>query len=186
VEELEAAAADLDGHVVVFGFGRAGQTLTRVLAAAKEQYIVIDQSPARVTAAAAEGQPVFYADGTKERTLDAVGIDRMRLAIVGVGDSEAGAEIVVWLKTKRPDLPVYARAANQTVQEKLKAAGADVVVREIAESSLHMGGAILRGLGRTPEEAATTIDAFRQDEYKGLEAFLDPEGERYGKKSAAE
>ncbi|MGZ0187642.1 MAG: monovalent cation:proton antiporter-2 (CPA2) family protein [Alphaproteobacteria bacterium] len=186
VEELEAAAADLDGHVVVFGFGRAGQTLTRVLAAAKEQYIVIDQSPARVTAAAAEGQPVFYADGTKERTLDAVGIDRMRLAIVGVGDSEAGAEIVVWLKTKRPDLTVYARAANQTVQEKLKAAGADVVVREIAESSLHMGGAILRGLGRTPEEAATAIDAFRQDEYKGLEAFLDPEGERYGKKSAAE
>lgn len=185
-DELRRATSTDDGHVVVFGFGRAGQTLARVLTAAGERFVAIDSSPARVTAAAAEGQPVFYGDASKERTLAAVGVENMRLAIVSVGDAATGVAIVSWLKEKRQDLPIYARAADQSAQEALKAAGADIVVREVAESSLHMGGAILRGLGRSPEEAAATIDAFRQDEYKALAAFLDPTGVRYGAHKAAE
>lgn len=186
VEELQAATADGEPHVVVFGFGRAGQTLSRVLASAGERFVAIDSAPARVTAAAADGIPIYYADATREKTLEAVGVDSMRLAIISVGDADAGAEIVSWLKERRPDAAIYARAVDQRAQEALKAAGADTVVREVAESSLHMGGAILRGLGRSPEEAASTIDAFRQDEYKALSAFLDPTGARYGAKTRAE
>jgi hypothetical protein len=59
---------------------------------------------------------------------------------------------------------------------------ADVVVREVAESSLHMGGAILRGLGREREDVAATIDAFREDEYRALSAFLDSSGARLGER----
>lgn len=184
VPELKAATEEAEGHVVIFGYGRAGQTLARVLDAANEKFFAIDILPARVTAAAADGQPVFYADATRARTLEAIGVDRLRLAIVSVGDAETGAEIIRWIKQAKPDAPVYVRAADQTAQETLKAAGADVVVREVAESSLHMGGAILRGLGRSPEEAATTIDTFRQDEYKALASFLDPSGARYGRKAA--
>lgn len=186
VAELKAATAESEGHVIVFGYGRAGQTLSRVLKSAGERYFAIDSMPARVIAASADGQPVFYADAAKPKTLESISLDKIRLAIVSVGDAGTGAEIVRWLKQARPDTPIYARAADQSAQETLKEAGADMVVREVAESSLHMGGAILRGLGRTPEEAATTIDAFRQDEYKALAAFLDPTGARYGGRKAAE
>ena len=66
----------------------------------------------------------------------------------------------------------------------MRNAGADVVVREVAESSLHMGGAILRGLGREREDVAATIDAFREDEYRALSAFLDSSGARLGERPA--
>ncbi len=184
--DLGRATTESPGHAVIFGYGRAGQTMARVLDSANERYIAIDNAPARVLAAAAEGHPVYYGDATRPRTLDAIGHDAMRLAIVCVGEAAAGAEIVTLLKARRPDTVVYARAADQHAQEILKAAGADIVVPEVAESSLHLGGVILRGLGRTSEEAATAIDAFRHDEYKALAAFLDPGGARAGGKGPAE
>ena len=180
VEELRAATEESRGHVAVIGYGRAGQTLSRVLASAEERYFAVDIAPPRVMAAAAEGQPVYYADARQERTLKALDIDKLSLAIVALGDGEDGSDVIRHLKRLRPDLPVYARAADQNAQEALKAAGADLVVREVAESSLHMGGAVLRGLGRSREEASQKIDSFRQDEYKALAAFLDAKGERYG------
>ena len=186
LDDLAAATGDSDGHVIIFGYGRAGQTLSRVLASAGERYFAIDNGPARVLAAAADNEPVFYADASRERTLDAVNLDKVGLAIVTVGDAETAATLVGWLKARRPDVTVYARAADQPTQERLKRAGADMVVRVVAESSLHMGAAVLRGLGRSPEEAAGAIDSFRQDEYKALSAFLDPAGERYSNRNSAE
>lgn len=186
VKELAAAASASDGHVVVFGYGRAGQTLARVLSSAGERYFAVDHTPARVTAAAAEGHPIYYADGVRPATLKAIELEKVRLAIVCVGDAETGAEIVDLLKRQRPEVSVYARAADQPAQEMLKAAGADVVVRQVADSSLHMGGAILRGLGRSQEDAASTIDAFRQDEDKARPAFLDRTGARYAGRKPAE
>jgi hypothetical protein len=45
-----------------------------------------------------------------------------------------------------------------------------------------MGGTILRGLGREREDVAATIDAFREDEYRALSAFLDASGTRLGER----
>ena len=105
------------------------------------------------------------------RRLDMMGLESVRLAIVAMGDAHSGADLVMALKRRRPDLPIYARARGQEAQSLLRNAAADVVVREVAESSLHMGGAILRGLGREREDVAATIDAFREDEYRALSAF---------------
>lgn len=186
LEELAIATHNSDKHVIIFGYGRAGQTIARVLTSAGESHFAIDNAPARVLAAASANESVYFGDAARERTLNAINIDAVSLAIVTVGASETGAEIVSWLKQRRPDLPIYARAADQPAQEQLKAAGADTVVRVVAESSLHMGGAVLRGLGRSPEEAAGAIDSFRQDEYRELSAFIDPKGERYGNRKPAE
>jgi CPA2 family monovalent cation:H+ antiporter-2 len=180
--ELSAASAKSESHVAIFGYGRAGQTLARVLEASNESYIAIDNTPARVAAAAAAGHPVFYADAGRDKTLDMMGLESVRLAIVAMGDAHSGADLVMALKRRRPDLPIYARARGQEAQSLLRNAAADVVVREVAESSLHMGGAILRGLGREREDVAATIDAFREDEYRALSAFLDSSGARLGER----
>ena len=66
---IEAASAKSESHVAIFGYGRAGQTLARVLEASNEPYIAIDNTPARVAAAAAAGHPVFYADAGRDKTL---------------------------------------------------------------------------------------------------------------------
>jgi len=178
LHDLAARTQEQPGHVGIFGYGRAGQTLARVLAAADAPHIAIDNAPPRIAAAAAEGQPVFYADATKARTLDAAGVETMTLAVVSVGDAGDAAAIVEALKARRPDLPVYARAVGAEAEKALNAAGADLVLREVAATSLHLGGAILRGLGRTPDEAAAAIDAFHQMETSKPAAFLDPTGAR--------
>ncbi len=185
-DQLREATSKLDNHVVIFGYGRAGQTLARILAAAGEPYVAIDQSPPRVMAAAADGGQVFFADATRPKTFDAAGVARARLAVVGVGDAETGGEIVSRLKRRRRELPVFARAGRASAFDALRNAGADFVVREMGDSSLNLGGAVLRGLGWSNEEAAAAIDAFREDQLKGATAFLDPTGRRYGDRAAAE
>ncbi len=57
--EFESRLMKLRGEMVIVGFGRAGQTLGRVLEAAQENFVAIDNSPSRVLAANANGQSVF-------------------------------------------------------------------------------------------------------------------------------
>ncbi len=181
LKEFESRLLKLEGEMVIIGFGRAGQTLGRVLEAAQENFVAIDNSPSRVLAANANGQSVFFADVRSDRVLRTIAKARPRLVIIAIGDADSGIELINWLQKKAPDIKIYARAADQTAQENLISAGAEFVVREVAESSLHMGGEILRALGRSKDDAASTIDTFRQDEYQALSSFIDPKGERYGK-----
>jgi CPA2 family monovalent cation:H+ antiporter-2 len=118
--ELSAASAESESHVAIFGYGRAGQTLARVLEASNESYIAIDHTPARVAAAAAAGHPVFYADAGRDKTLDMMGLESVPLAIVAMGDAHSGADLVMALKRRRPDLPIYARARGQEAQSLLR------------------------------------------------------------------
>lgn len=164
---LAEATAAMDGHVAVFGYGEAGRGLARLLAEAGATHVAVDAAPACVAGAMAAGETVYFADATGGRALDAVGLGQMRLAVVSVGDGDSGASIVRALKVRRPDLPVYARAVDAESEAALTAAGADVVIRETSGSSLHLSGAVLRGLGRSADEAARVVDAFRERRLAG-------------------
>ena len=52
LEEISALNAEVQGHVVICGYGRVGQSIGRILHKARQPYIALDNDPVRVREAA--------------------------------------------------------------------------------------------------------------------------------------
>ncbi|MEW5931677.1 MAG: cation:proton antiporter, partial [Gemmatimonadota bacterium] len=174
LEEVEEETHDLRGHVLVAGFGRVGRTLARVLESQRVAYVALDLDAERVAAARAGGAPVFFGDAARPEVLRAAGGGRARAAVVTLDDPEAARRTVEALRRLSPELTVLARARDVTHTGPLERSGADVVVPEVAEGSLQLGGALLRALGESAPEAERVLDSFRADGYAALRGLPPP------------
>ncbi|MGF6664271.1 CPA2 family monovalent cation:H+ antiporter-2 [Paraburkholderia atlantica] len=64
------------GHVIICGYGRAGQNLARMLEHEGLSYVALDLDPDRVAAAAAAGESVVFGDAGRRESLLAAGLHR--------------------------------------------------------------------------------------------------------------
>lgn len=119
---------DLDGHVIVCGFGRVGRNTWRALREENVPVVVVESNPETVAAGIDEGALMVEGDGTRNETLSEAGIARARALIACVRNDNDNLVIVLTAKHHRRDLPVIARATELEAQEKLRLAGADRIV----------------------------------------------------------
>ncbi len=133
----------LDNHVVICGYGRMGQSVGNFLEAEGIPYVALDLDSDRVRQAHLAGEPVFYGDASDGSVLDAVGIARARLVVIGHNDIAAARRILHYVRRQRPELPVMVRTADETHVEELRAAGATEVIPETLEASLMVAATAL-------------------------------------------
>ncbi len=163
--ESLAEMRDLSDHVIIFGFGRIGQTIAKLLSAENIHYIALDMQAATVAQAKKIGLAVYYGDGARREVLHAIGIERASAAIVTVNDVTAAEAAVYAIRAASPHLPIIARARDLNSVLALEAAGATVAVSEMFETSLQLGGALLRALGVVEHEIVRITEIFRDRDY---------------------
>ena len=159
-----------EGHVLIFGFGHMGETLSRVLARAKVPFRVLDLNPERVRAGRARGVPIEYGDTTAASVLKHSGIERARAVIVLLSDPRATRSTLSLCRDLAPNIFLLARTRYLSEIPDLSALGADEVVAEEFETSLEISGRTLRRLGfplpwvesETDEIRRTREDSFRR------------------------
>ncbi|HKF41948.1 MAG TPA: cation:proton antiporter [Thermoanaerobaculia bacterium] len=159
-----------EGHVVIFGFGHMGETLSRVLARAKVPFRVLDLNPERVRKGKAKAVPIEYGDTTAASVLRHAGIERARAAIVLLSDPRATRHTLSLCRGMAPGIFLLARTRYLAEIPELSALGADEVVAEEFETSLEISGRTLRRLGfplpwvesETEEIRSSREDAFRR------------------------
>ena len=78
VHDIALKTFGKNGHVVLCGYGRSGQSLARFLEAEGIPFVALDSDPTRVKAAAAAGESVVFGDPSKREVLIAAGISRAR------------------------------------------------------------------------------------------------------------
>jgi CPA2 family monovalent cation:H+ antiporter-2 len=170
-------APHLADHVVLVGFGFAGQTLARVLRARGIRYAAVEANAASVDAARERGEPVVYGDATRRAILQHVGVERARLVLLAISDAIATRQVAAVVRGLAPQVPILARTRYVRQVDELAAAGASHVVAEEIESTLQLLVETLRRLG-VPEESATRFAAGLRDEgyvfLRTPEAILDP------------
>src|SRR6266536_1019123 len=170
LEAVSAAPLPGEGHVLVFGFGHMGETLSRVLARAKVPFRVLDLNPERVRTGRAKGVPIKYGDTTSAAVLKHSGIERARAAIVLLSDPRATRHTLSLCRNLAPNIFLLARTRYLAEIPDLSALGADEVVAEEFETSLEISGRTLRRLGfplpwvesETDEIRRTREDSFRK------------------------
>jgi CPA2 family monovalent cation:H+ antiporter-2 len=159
-------------HVVVCGYGRSGQNLTRMLDTEGIGFIALDVDPKRVKEAAAAGEHVVYGDAARREVLVAAGLLRARALVVSVADSALALRILAQVRELRPGLPVVVRTLDDTDLDRLKEAGAAAVVADIMEGSLMLASHALMLLGVPLNRVLRRIRDTREHRYSLLRGYF--------------
>lgn len=155
------APQDLQGNVLIIGFGRIGQIASQGLLAKGVSISIIDNDPDTIRSAALYGFKVYYGDGARADILHAAGAHQAQAIMVCINDKDATTHIVEHLAAQCPQVRVIVRAFDRQHALKLMQLNAEVVVRETFESAIVMGRQTLKVLDVPDEEADALMEEVR-------------------------
>lgn len=178
LEELSTAPQNQEGHVILCGFGRVGQTLARFLEQEAIPFVGLDVDPVRLREARAASEPVFFGDPSQESVLEASGIKKARLLIVAFTHPKQALKILGNARRLNRTIPILVRTTDDSELEALQLAGATEVIPDKLESSLMLASHMLILLGQTASKAHQMVKEVKANRYKLLRGFY--EGEKIG------
>jgi len=159
---MEEISEPQEAPILVAGFGRYGQIVSRVLLAQGQTCTVLDHDAEMIEAARNFGYRVFYGDATRLDLLRTAGAAKAKVLVVAVDDVTQSLEIVDLVREHFPQLQIVARARDVTHWNQLRDRNVMLVQRELFESSLLSARSVLELLGQAPEAAESTVQRFRQ------------------------
>jgi glutathione-regulated potassium-efflux system ancillary protein KefC len=162
VPVLEEISELQQAPILIAGFGRYGQIVSRLLLAEGLATTVLDHDAEMIEAARNFGYRVFYGDATRLDLLRTAGAATAKILVVAVDNVEQSLEIVDLAKAHFPQLQIVARARDVTHWNKLRERGVMRVERELFESSLLSARSVLEILGRDSADALASALRFRQ------------------------
>jgi CPA2 family monovalent cation:H+ antiporter-2 len=171
IEEITELNAGLQGHVVICGYGRVGQSIGRFLRREQQRFIALDDDPVRVQEAAAGESCVHYGDSRRGELLAAVGLERARLLVIAVDKTDIALIVLKEARRINGEVPILVRTRDDSQLAELKAAGANEVVPELLESSLMLASHALIMLGLPKQQVQANVDEVRHNRYRLLHGF---------------
>lgn len=168
VHAIAAHSMDLKEHVILCGYGRAGQNVARFLDSEKIPFLALDLDAERVSFAEEAGQQVVFGNAERSEVLTAAGLRRARAVIVTYPDAGSAELVVQRVRQQRQDIPVIVRATDDSALDRLRHAGATEVVPEVLEGSLMLGVHALAELGIPIDRALQHAHAARIGRYSRL------------------
>ncbi|AOY01307.1 monovalent cation:proton antiporter family protein [Jeongeupia sp. USM3] len=172
LHQIAVRTMQSQGHVIVCGYGRSGQSLARILSEEGIPFFALDLDPEKVREATTAGESVVFGDAAKREVLMAAGLMRARALVVSYADTHSAMKILELAHQIRPELPVIVRTYDETDIDKLKNAGATEVVAEILEGSLMLASHTLMMLGVPLNTVLKRIRRVREDRYQMFRGFF--------------
>jgi CPA2 family monovalent cation:H+ antiporter-2 len=172
VHQIAVKSMGADAHIIICGYGRSGQALTRFMAQENIRFIALDLDPRRVHEAVAAGESVVYGDAAKREVLLAAGLMRAKTLVVTYNDKHSALKILYHVSQLRPDLPVVVRTADDTNIEELKKAGAAEVVAEVTEGSVMLASQALLMAGVPLNRVIRRVQESRAWRYAAFSGYF--------------
>lgn len=158
-------------HVILCGYGRSGQNLSRLLEQESIPFIALDLDPRRIRDATAAGESVVYGDAARYEVLIAAGLMRAKLIVVSYTDTISTLKVLRQVQAIRPELPVVVRTLDDSDIDLLKEAGAAEVVAEIMEGSIMLASHALMYLGIPSNRVLNRMRKTREQRYNLFRGF---------------
>lgn len=172
IHQIAVKSMSSDAHVIICGYGRSGQALSRFLKNEKLRFIALDLDPRRVHEAAAAGESVVYGDAAKREVLQAAGLMRAKTLVVTYNDKHSALKILHHVNQMRPDLPVIVRTTDDAHIEELKKAGAAEVVAEVTEGSVMLASQALLMSGVPLNRVIRRVQESRAGRYAAFSGYF--------------
>ncbi|TDF39555.1 potassium transporter [Alteromonadaceae bacterium M269] len=162
-------------QAVILGFGRVGQSVSRLLKLEKIPYLVVDMDPARVQEARLAGEPVLFGDVRQRDILLGSGIQSAKLVMVTFDDHNKVMEVISMISRLAPKVPVVVRTRKDDHLEELYRAGASQVVPEILEGSLMLVSQVLHLCDVPMSRILKRVRTERKEHYGHMHGFFPGE-----------
>jgi voltage-gated potassium channel len=122
---MERTINDMNGHVIICGWGRVGRALARYVTGAGTDVVVVDRDADRLAACP---YPSVHGDATLDEVLRDAGIGRARVLAAALNTDADNVYVTITGRAMSPDLFIISRARVQSSEDKLARAGANRVV----------------------------------------------------------
>ena len=130
IMELDDNKKVLENHVVLIGYGIAGQRIVPDLIQSGKIVVVIDMGNAGVQLANNHGAIGLLGNAQRRDILEHASIKSAHLCILTLPDCRSAEQTIHQIRACSPSVPIVARARYSRHAQQLQLAGADVVVDE--------------------------------------------------------
>ena len=156
-------------HVIVAGYGRFGSHLARSLDKADIKHLVLETNPARVARAQAMDYPVYYGDASQVEVLRSAGADDAKMVIFAMDRMESVGQAVVSVREAFPDLPIYARAWDARMAQRLLSLGVTYAIPETTPTTLQLTREVLRAFGISEQATGQVGEESQNGEHREVD-----------------
>ncbi|WP_404396741.1 cation:proton antiporter [Idiomarina loihiensis] len=171
-QQRTSGSEGLENQVLICGFGRVGQTMSRFLDAEGITHIAVDNDPMRVQEAVAGGARVYFGDSARKDILRAVGAESVDLIIISFADDLRALEVLKELRQLNPDAYIIVRSRDDIRLTQLQEAGASQVVPDTLEASLMLISHVLSRSGIPIRRILARLDKERRNHYGEMHGFF--------------
>ncbi|KTA86170.1 monovalent cation:proton antiporter family protein [Aeromonas salmonicida] len=158
-------------HVIIAGFGRAGQTCARFLKLEDIPFLALDLDPERVGEAKTAGEQVAFGDASRRDILLAAGLLRARLVIITFDDRKRVEAMLALIKELAGQVRVLVRTRDDSFLEVFKQAGAHEVIPESQEGALMLVSHLLLNCDIPIGRVIRRMELERSSQYRFLHGF---------------
>jgi CPA2 family monovalent cation:H+ antiporter-2 len=170
----------LENHVIICGFGRIGQTVSRFLKQDNINFVAIDIDPLRTRKAREAGENVLFGSSRQTEILNAAHLNKAKLVVIAFGEDKQSLEVIQKVRSMSPDVPILVRTRNDDQLEVLQQAGANQVVPESLEGSLMLVSQVLSLSGVPFSRIMRRVQKERKNHYNHLHGFFQGENTDMG------
>lgn len=146
IEEVEQNQPNLEGHVILVGYGVAGRFAATALDDCKVPYVVLELNAETVRSARGRAEPVYYGDATSEEALGHAHLKTARALVILINDAEAAKRVIVTARRVAPEVSILIRARYLGERAVLMNLGARDVVAVEVEGAVEILSRLLRWL----------------------------------------
>lgn len=151
-----------DAEVIIAGFGRFGQIVSRFLQTQRISFTILEHSAAQVDVARKFGNKIYYGDASREDIVESAGGNTAKIFVLAIDDVETSVKTAKMIKSKFPHLEIIARVRNRNHAIRLLELGIENVHRETYLTSLEVAKEVLMGLGHVRNEINKKLAIFRE------------------------
>lgn len=159
-DALSRPGAEMTDHIVIVGFGPAGQRVAETLMRRHKQHIVVlELNPKTAAAAQAYDLQTFIGDATRAETLGQLHVGAAKAVAVTVPDPATARQIIEGVRSLSPKTPIIARSRYHIHRWQLTLAGAEAVIDEEEQVGKRIALEVRRTLRAAGREPSSTNDA---------------------------
>src|SRR6266851_5215309 len=156
--------------VIIAGYGRVGQIISRVLRMCGVPFTALEVSYQQVDFVRRFGSKVYYGDASRLELLEAAKTGEAKLFVLAIDEVEASVKTAAVVRKHFPQVPILARARNRVHLFRLRDLGVKLIWRETFPTSLDMARHALLSLGFGIAASERAVSLFKQHDEQRLEA----------------
>lgn len=143
---MQRKLADISNHVIVCGVGATGMHVVVELASSATPFVVVDRDEAKIERLIEEiGDFLHVVDeATEDHTLLEAGIERARGVVAALTDDRDNLYVTIASRDLNEKLRIVSKCVQDEAADKLKRAGADVIVSPSLIGGMRMASEMLR------------------------------------------